>query len=157
MNAIAIAVEKLGAGQAGIARLLGVTPQAVNQWVSGNRPVPPRHVLAIEAATGVSRHKLRPDVFGAAEVSTVRALTGSLVDRRMSKRALRAKFGFKTDAPLAKLLRLPVEQVEAWPEEQGIPALPQVLRLLGVQEEQPAAEAAPSDPDADRIINVEAA
>ncbi len=157
MNAIAIAVEKLGAGQAGIARLLGVTPQAVNQWVSGNRPVPPRHVLAIEAATGVSRHELRPDVFGAAEVSTVRALTGSLVDSRMSKRALRAKFGFKTDAPLAKLLRLPVEQVEAWPEEQGIPALPQVLRLLGVQEEQPAAEAALSDPDADRIINVEAA
>ncbi|PTT45652.1 hypothetical protein DBR33_09060, partial [Stenotrophomonas sp. HMWF022] len=78
-------------------------------------------------------------------------------DSRMSKRALRAKFGFKTDAPLAKLLRLPVEQVEAWPEEQGIPALPQVLRLLGVQEEQPAAEGAPSDPDADRIINVEAA
>lgn len=64
MNAIATAVEKLGAGQAGVARLLGVTPQAVNQWVSGNRPVPPRHVLAIEAATGVSRHLLRPDVFG---------------------------------------------------------------------------------------------
>lgn len=64
MNAIATVVEKLGAGQAGVARLLGVTPQAVNQWVSGNRPVPPRHVLAIEAATGVSRHLLRPDVFG---------------------------------------------------------------------------------------------
>ncbi|KAF1016212.1 MAG: hypothetical protein GAK31_01701 [Stenotrophomonas maltophilia] len=66
MNAIAIATEKLGTGQAGIARLLGVTPQAVNQWVSGNRPVPPRHVLAIEGATGVSRHLLRPDVFGPA-------------------------------------------------------------------------------------------
>ena len=80
-----------------------------------------------------------------------------LVDSRMSKRALRAKFGFKTDAPLAKLLRLPVEQVEAWPEEQSVPALPEVLRLLGVQEEQQAAQAAPEDPDADRIINVEAA
>lgn len=75
----------------------------------------------------------------------------------MSKRALRAKFGFKADAPLAKLLNLPLEQVEAWPEEQSVPALPQVLRLLGVQETPPAAEAAPSDPDADRIINVEAA
>ncbi|WP_164116142.1 transcriptional regulator [Stenotrophomonas maltophilia] len=64
MNAIATAIEKLGTGQAGIARLLGVSPQAVNQWVSSNRPVPPRHVLAIEAATGVSRHLLRPDVFG---------------------------------------------------------------------------------------------
>ncbi|QIO88851.1 hypothetical protein G9274_002536 [Stenotrophomonas rhizophila] len=68
----------------------------------------------------------------------------------MSKRALRAKFGFKTDAHLAKVLQLPVEQVAAWPEEQGVPALPQVMKLLGVQAEQPAAEAAPQDPDADR-------
>ncbi|MGX9191498.1 hypothetical protein [Stenotrophomonas sp. Ker107b] len=75
----------------------------------------------------------------------------------MSKRALRAKFGFKTDAPLAKLLKLPVEQVEGWPEEQSVPALPQVMRLLGVQEQQPVAQEAPRDPDADRIINVEAA
>jgi hypothetical protein len=86
-----------------------------------------------------------------------RAVIGPLVDSCMSKRALRAKFGFKTDAPLAKLLRLSLEQVEAWPEEQGVPALPEVLKLLGVQETQPAAEAAPHDPDADRIINVEAA
>jgi hypothetical protein len=75
----------------------------------------------------------------------------------MSKRALRAKFGFKTDAHLAKVLQLPVEQVEAWPEEQSVPALPQVMRLLGVQEQQPVAQEAPHDPDADRIINVEAA
>ncbi|WP_080951700.1 transcriptional regulator [Xanthomonas citri] len=66
MNAIAIAIENYGAGQAGIARLLGVTPQAVNQWVTSSRSVPPRHVLAIETATGVSRHDLRPDVFGPA-------------------------------------------------------------------------------------------
>lgn len=75
----------------------------------------------------------------------------------MSKRALRSKFGVKTDAHLAKVLKLSLAEVEAWPEEQGVPALPQVLRLLGVQEEPPGAEAAPSDPDADRIINVEAA
>ncbi len=66
MNTIAIAIERHGAGQAGIARLLGVTPQAVSQWVNGSRPVPPKHALAIEAATGVSRHELRPDVFGPA-------------------------------------------------------------------------------------------
>lgn len=64
MNAIAAAIEKLGTGQAGVARLLGVTPQAVNQWVSGSRPVPPRHALVLEAAIGVSKHLLRPDVFG---------------------------------------------------------------------------------------------
>jgi len=51
-------------GQSGIARLLGITPQAVHQWVVGKRPVPPRHCIAIEAATGLSRHELRPDIFG---------------------------------------------------------------------------------------------
>lgn len=73
----------------------------------------------------------------------------------MSKRALRARLGLSSDAHLAKVLKLPVEQVESWPEEQAIPALPQVLQLLGVQE-QPA-NPAPMDPDAGRIINVEAA
>lgn len=62
----------------------------------------------------------------------------------MRRRALRAKFGFKTDTPLAKLLKLPVEQVEAWPEEQGVPALPEVQRLLGVQEAKPPARTPPT-------------
>ena len=66
MNAIDTAIDRHGAGQAGIARLLGVSPQAVSQWVAGSRPVPPRHAMAIEAATGVSRHDLRPDIFGPA-------------------------------------------------------------------------------------------
>ena len=89
---------------------------------------------------------MKPEHYG-----SNRAVIGAEVDSRMSKRALRAKFGFKTDAPLAKLLQLPVEQVEAWPEEQSVPALPQVMRLLGVQETPPAAQAAPDDPDAGRI------
>ncbi|WP_312681004.1 transcriptional regulator [Stenotrophomonas chelatiphaga] len=166
MNAISAAIEKLGAGQAGIARLLGVTPQAVNQWVSGNRPVPPRHVLSIEAATGVSRHVLRPDVFGcppaangdaeSAPQATPVAQIRQLVDSRMNKRALRQKFGFKTDAHLAKVLGLPLEQVEGWGETDIIPALPQVVKLLG-HEEQPAQQRRPQDPDADRIVTLEVA
>ncbi|MFI8572084.1 transcriptional regulator [Stenotrophomonas bentonitica] len=158
MDTIKTVIDAVPGGQAALARLLNVTPQAVNQWVTGKRPVSPRLAILIEASTGVSRHALRPDIFGAAPVAqTDRQVVAALVDSRMSKRALRAKFGFKTDVPLAKLLKLPVEQVEAWPEEQSVPALPQVLKLLGVQETPPAAEAAPSDPDADRIINVEAA
>jgi len=74
----------------------------------------------------------------------------------MSKRALRARLGMNSDVHLAKVLRLPVEQVAAWPEEQGIPALPQVLQLLGVHE-QTAADAAPIDPDAERVIQVQVA
>lgn len=66
MSAISDAIERIDGGQAGLARELGLTPQAVSQWVNGHRPVPPRHALAIERATGgaVSRYALRPDVFG---------------------------------------------------------------------------------------------
>lgn len=27
------------------------------------RPLPPEHVLKVEAATGISRHELRPDIY----------------------------------------------------------------------------------------------
>lgn len=156
MNAIATAVQKHGSGQAGLARLLGVTPQAVNQWVSGNRPVPSRHVLAIESATGVSRHLLRPDVFGSADGEMPIARIGPQIDCRMSKRALRARLGLSTDKQLAKVLQLPTEQVESWAEEGALPALPQIQRLLGVQE-QPQAQPAPHDPDENRYAPLEVA
>lgn len=176
MSAITTAIEKQGSGQAGIARLLGVSPQAVSQWVSGLRPVPPRHAIAIEAATGVSRHDLRPDVFGPAEDASqgtateqpsaravFGAASGSLVHSGpclahsgVSKRALRQRLGFAADAPLAKLLGLPQEQVAAWPDDQPMPALPQVLQLLG-RGEEPADPSARPDPDAGRIVAVEGA
>jgi len=34
--------------------------QAVEQWAV----VPPRHVLRVEELTGISRHVLRPDIYG---------------------------------------------------------------------------------------------
>lgn len=61
-TALDAAITKLG-GQVALASLCGVTPQAVNQWVQQGRP-PAKRVLSIEAASGVSRHELRPDVFG---------------------------------------------------------------------------------------------
>ncbi|HGM5918304.1 TPA: transcriptional regulator [Stenotrophomonas maltophilia] len=64
MRAILEAVEKTEGGQAALARRLGVSPQQLNQWVKAARPVPPKHALSIERVTGVSRHALRPDVFG---------------------------------------------------------------------------------------------
>lgn len=137
-----------------MSRLLNVSRGLVSQWSKGRRPVAAHHVLPIERASGVSRHRLNASVFGpgpSANEDVSRAVIGPLVDSRMSKRALRSKFGFKTDAHLAKVLQLPVEQVEAWPEEQGVPALPQVLKLLGAEEQAKQAAAAPDDPDADRI------
>lgn len=64
------AVDAAG-GQSALARLLSTEQKAVRQghvwaWLNRQRPVPAEHVLAIETATGVSRHDLRPDVFGPA-------------------------------------------------------------------------------------------
>lgn len=39
---------------------LGILPSALSQWTQ----VPADRVLSVEAATGISRYELRPDVFG---------------------------------------------------------------------------------------------
>lgn len=52
------AKERVG-GQAELAKLIGVTAQAISQWDE----VPPLRVLAVEAASGVPRHELRPDLY----------------------------------------------------------------------------------------------
>ncbi len=52
-------------GPTEFAKALDVTPQAVSQW----KQVPTAHVLTVEKITGVSRHELRPDVFGPAPSS----------------------------------------------------------------------------------------
>lgn len=53
----------IAGNQAFLARLLGVAPAVVYQWVSGLRPVPVRYCVAIERATdgAVTRQDLRPD------------------------------------------------------------------------------------------------
>lgn len=53
------AIEKAG-GSRLIARAIGITRQAVEQWES----VPAKHVLAVERISGVSRYELRPDIYG---------------------------------------------------------------------------------------------
>lgn len=79
-----------------------------------------------------------------------------LIDSRMSKRALRARLGIASDKHLATLLQLPAVQVEGWPEEGVLPALPQIQRLLG-GEAKPPDPVAPTDFDHDRIVPVDAA
>lgn len=61
MNAIASAINKAG-GSSKLAKALGVTRQAVEQWKG--RTVPPEHVLSIEKITGITRYELRPDIYG---------------------------------------------------------------------------------------------
>ena len=48
--------------QSELARLLGVTPGAISQWMTKGE-VPVARVLALESITGIPRHALRPDFY----------------------------------------------------------------------------------------------
>ena len=61
-DALKRAVEILG-GQSAMARLLGLAQTSVWAWLRKGKLLPPEHVLAVEEATGISRHDLRPDIY----------------------------------------------------------------------------------------------
>ncbi|WP_444902197.1 transcriptional regulator [Microbulbifer sp. SSSA007] len=65
MKPIELAIKTVGTQQK-LATALGLSQGAVAQWVTGRRPVPPRQCIPIEMVAGgvVTRHELRPDVFG---------------------------------------------------------------------------------------------
>ena len=46
-----------------MARLCGVKQPSVWRWLRIMHVLPSEHVLKVEAATGVSRHDLRPDIY----------------------------------------------------------------------------------------------
>lgn len=48
-----------------LARQLGIKPPSVYEW-KVRRRIPAERVLEIERLTGISRHDLRPDVYGPA-------------------------------------------------------------------------------------------
>ena len=62
MNGIALLRSQRGL-MAKTARALGITRSAVAQW----RVVPADQVIAVEAASGIAREDLRPDLYRAAE------------------------------------------------------------------------------------------
>ena len=49
--------------QSALARVCGVSSTAVWKWVQSSKRLPAEYVLLVEAATGVSRHFLRPDIY----------------------------------------------------------------------------------------------
>lgn len=59
---IDIAIREAGS-QSKLARAIGRTPQLVSHWQRKIGRVPAEYVPAVEAATGVSRHILRPDLY----------------------------------------------------------------------------------------------
>ena len=58
---VAKAAEKAG-GVVALARELGIKHTAMYSW----KRVPAERVLDIERVSGISRHELRPDIFGKA-------------------------------------------------------------------------------------------
>nr|USU32958.1 helix-turn-helix domain-containing protein [Methylobacterium sp. OTU13CASTA1] len=56
--ALTIAIRKAG-GPKALGEAIGISSQAISQWAE----CPPRRVLAVEAASGVPRHVLRPDLY----------------------------------------------------------------------------------------------
>ena len=62
------AISKAG-GPVAMARQLGaISSQAISQW----KRIPGDRVLDVERITGISRHVLRPDIFGAETEAGVR-------------------------------------------------------------------------------------
>ena len=65
MRVALIKAIKIAGGQCALAEKLGVAQCTVSAWINRNKKAPPSEfVLKIEEITGVSRHELRPDVFG---------------------------------------------------------------------------------------------
>ncbi|MGK0735915.1 transcriptional regulator [Yokenella regensburgei] len=62
MTGLDKAILKAGS-QYKLARLIGVTPQTLNRWVLRYKGVmPPKRVIPIFEATGITPHELRPDI-----------------------------------------------------------------------------------------------
>lgn len=60
-TAIELACIAVG-GETNLAKAVQISPQAVWQWVKKRR-VPADRVIEVERVSGVSRHKLRPDIY----------------------------------------------------------------------------------------------
>lgn len=49
--------------QDAMAECFGVSQPTIWRWLNQSKQIPAEHVLAAEAATGVPRHFLRPDIY----------------------------------------------------------------------------------------------
>ena len=54
----------IAGGQVALAKAIGLKQGHIWWWLNKTKQASPGYVLAIEEATGVSKHDLRPDIFG---------------------------------------------------------------------------------------------
>jgi DNA-binding transcriptional regulator YdaS (Cro superfamily) len=64
INPVDAAIKAAGSASE-LARRLNISFQAIQQW----KKIPAERVVAVEAATGIPRQQLRPDLYGAAEAA----------------------------------------------------------------------------------------
>ncbi|RXD05380.1 helix-turn-helix domain-containing protein [Sphingomonas sp. UV9] len=64
VEALNSAVEIAGS-QSAMSRICGVGQPAVWKWLQIGKRLPAEYCLSVEAATGVSKHLLRPDIYPA--------------------------------------------------------------------------------------------
>lgn len=146
-------LQSEGMTYAQIGEAIGSAGSTVGDLASGRSQSP----RAASALALLRLHSARCSRDSGDVVPTAPAIQAAHIDLRMSKRALRARLGLSTDKQLAKVLQLPAGQVEGWEEERALPAVPEVLRLLGAQAPAAPAPQEPEDPDASRIVPVETA
>lgn len=165
MNLTDYAISKGGTGKLGCPVLASAAASAkcsaatLYMVARGHKKVSAALALRVATATGqqVTPADLRPDLYAPAAVTADGGSDIPAGSAPITKAALRARLGLGSDAHLARVLQLPAAEVEAWSEEGPLPALQQVLQLLGVTEQQAVPRADPEDPDAGRIIDVHAA
>ncbi|WP_109787463.1 transcriptional regulator [Pseudomonas sp. OV226] len=86
IEAMACAAEALGS-QTNLAKELGCTPQNV-QHMCATGHVPAKHVLRIEAASGISRSRLRPDLYPDSPATLEQSLPGKVAPQQSEKPAV---------------------------------------------------------------------
>lgn len=59
----AVAAKPFGNNQSAFAKAIGTSQQNISNWLKKDQPLPAEFVLAAEAATGISRHAWRPDIY----------------------------------------------------------------------------------------------
>jgi len=84
--ALKLAVKNAGS-QSELARICGVSQTAVWKWLQSSKRMPAEYVLLAEAATGVSKYALRPDIYPR-EIMTDKAVGDRFIgiDRHLAAR-----------------------------------------------------------------------
>lgn len=57
------AYEAFDKNQSRLATAIGTSQQNISNWLRKRQDLPAEYVLAAEAATGITRHEWRPDIY----------------------------------------------------------------------------------------------